>query len=442
MRATLRAGWIRLVHRFAHGVAPVVGKLCLPDMSRLEWLRFVPPVPRPLRRVAAAPVWEPRVPEAPEELRRTPGNPRDPDLEDAAFQERPLHVFVRLHPEAFAWNLAHMWHILIPTWPSLARAQRRAAAVSRGPISAYRRPLPAELTERVRREAARIGLSAVGFAAYDERYTLAEFAGTHSQGSVIVCVLEQDYAATQTAPSARAERSAFVAYGALLDRTTRLAEFLRHQGVDAHPHNPAGETIAIHYGVAAGLGQMGLNGQLLTPAAGSRARLAVITTDAELVHGEPADFGMHAICDRCQACVRRCPVGAIPRQRRPYRGVTKAKIKTERCFPVTAQAEGCAVCMKVCPIQRYGLDAVRSHLLTHGEILGRGSDELEGYVWPLDGRHYGPTDKPRIDGAALLSPRGWRFDAGRTEPADPHENPSRAPEASDTRRDHDHATRV
>lgn len=440
MCATLRARWTALVHRATHAAAPVIGRLCLPDMSRLEWLRFVPPLPG-WWRPAAAPVWKPLAPETPGEMGTTPGNPRDPELEDAAFQEGPLHVFVRVHPDAFAWNLAHMWHILIPTWPRLARAQRRAAAVRSQAISPSSRPPAAELTDRVRREARRLGLSAVGFAAYDERYTLAEFAGTHAQGSVIVCVLEQDYAATQTAPSARAERSAFVAYGELLDRTARLADFLRHQGIDAQPHNPAGETIAIHYGVAAGLGQMGLNGQLLTPAAGSRARLAIITTDAELVHGEPVDFGIHPICDRCQACVRRCPVGAIPRQRRPYRGVTKAKIKAERCFPVTAQAEGCAVCMKVCPIQRYGLHAVRSHLVAHGEVLGLGSDELEGYVWPLDGRRYGPKAKPRIDGATLLSPPGWRFDPNRTEPADAH-TPSRASEASDTRRHHDHAARV
>ncbi len=199
MRATLRAGWIRLVHRATHAVAPLIGRLCLPDMSRLEWLRFVPPLPRGLRRVAAAPVWGQRAPEAPEGLKSTPGNPRDPDLEDAAYFDRPLHVFVRLHPDAFAWNLAHMWHILIPTWPRLARAQRRAAAVSEREIADRRRPQAAELTERVRREAARLGLSTVGFASYDERYTLAEFAGTHARGTVIVCVLEQDYAATQTA---------------------------------------------------------------------------------------------------------------------------------------------------------------------------------------------------------------------------------------------------
>jgi hypothetical protein len=36
-----------------------------------------------------------------------------------------------------------------------------------------------------------------------------------------------------------------------------------------------------------------------------------------------------------------------------------------------------------------------------GEILGKGSAELEAYRWPLDGRVYGPKSKPRVDTALL-----------------------------------------
>jgi epoxyqueuosine reductase len=413
---SLRAWGVRIAHRAAHLAAPVLGRLCLPDMGRLDWLRLLPPLPAWARRVRGAPIWPPHLAATPSELLTVAGNPRNAEAEDAAFRDGPLRVFVRLHPEAFAWNLVHLWHILVPAWPKVARAQRLASKVDAAPVEQRRRVPPDELTRLTRRAAERLGLSAIGFAPYDPRYTLTEFAGTHDTGSVIVCVLEQDFAATQTAPSARAERSAFVAYGELLDRAARLAELLKGLGVNAHPHNPAGETIAIHYGVQAGLGQMGLNGQLLTPAAGSRARLSIITTDAQFVEGKPTDFGIHAICDRCQACVRRCPVGAIPKQRRPYRGVTKAKIKAERCFPVTAQAEGCAVCMKVCPVQRYGLQAVTSDLVRTGEVLGTGTDELEGYTWPLDGRRYGPQEKPRIDSRKVLSPPGWVFDPGRGAP--------------------------
>jgi ferredoxin len=173
--------------------------------------------------------------------------------------------------------------------------------------------------------------------------------------------------------------------------------------------------VLIAYGVSAGLGQLGLNGQLLTPEAGSRCRLAAITTGAPVVHGHPVDYGIELICDTCQLCVRRCPVGAIPMLRREHRGVVKAKIKTERCFPTVAQAHGCAVCMKVCPVQRYGLPAVDRHFAQTGEILGKGTDELEGFAWPLDGRFYGAGRKPRIQ-PGFVNPPGWHFDKDRTVP--------------------------
>jgi ferredoxin len=143
----------------------------------------------------------------------------------------------------------------------------------------------------------------------------------------------------------------------------------------------------------------------------------LIATDAPVVHGEPVDFGVNKVCDACQICVRRCPPGAIPKTRKQFRGVVKAKIKPERCFPVLAQTHGCAVCMKVCPVQKWGLDAVREHLAETGEIPGKGTSELEGYRWPLDGRFYGPAEKPKIT-KELLDPPGWKFDKTRTAPLD------------------------
>jgi ferredoxin len=127
------------------------------------------------------------------------------------------------------------------------------------------------------------------------------------------------------------------------------------------------------------------------------------------------DYGIHAICDQCQLCVRRCPPGAIPNYRREHRGVVKAKIKIDRCMPVMAQSHACGVCMKVCPVQRYGLERVKEHLAATGTILGKGSDELEGYDW-VDGRRYGPGEKPRLD-HEFLHPPDLVLDATRTKPA-------------------------
>ena len=151
-----------------------------------------------------------------------------------------------------------------------------------------------------------------------------------------------------------------------------------------------------HYAVQAGLGQLGYNGQLLTPQAGSRCRITLITTDAPLEPDGPRDFGVPAICNRCRACVRRCPAGAIPNRPAMHRGVEKVKLNLSRCFPVVAQVYGCSVCMKVCPVQRYGLTRVLDHYEQSGEILGAGTDELEGYDWPLDGLHYGPGERPSL----------------------------------------------
>jgi len=64
----------------------------------------------------------------------------------------------------------------------------------------------------------------------------------------------------------------------------------------------------------------------------------VLTTDAPLELDAPVDHGIEGVCDRCQACVRRCPVGAIPAVRKEHRGVTKAKLNTKRCLPIVTQA--------------------------------------------------------------------------------------------------------
>ncbi len=405
---------------------PVIGPLSERslDPTAVRWMKHVPRLPAPLRRVRPAPIWPRSVPfSTPASLRTVPGIWRDRQVEEEAFAARPLHDFMLVHSENLPLALRHSWHFLLPAAPEMAKAlarKPRLAGIRGARPACPRSDVSArELTDRIRVQARRLGISAVGFAPYDPKYTFAEYADHHDRGSVIVCAYEQDWQATQTAPSARSERAAFRAYAALTTRSVALAEFVERQGFRAQPHSFTGEAVAIHYGVQAGLGQLGLNGQLLTPAAGSRARLSLITTDAELIHDEPVDYGIHAICDACQACVRRCPVGAIPKARAQHRGVRKIKIKTERCFPVVVSAEGCAVCMKVCPVQRYGLEAVVDHYArTGGEILGKGSEELEGYVWPLDGRRYGPGEKPdAAERRKVLNPPHWRaVDPTRTEP--------------------------
>jgi epoxyqueuosine reductase len=131
---------------------------------------------------------------------------------------------------------------------------------------------------------------------------------------------------------------------------------------------------------------MGLNGQLLSPAFGSRWHPFAISTDAPLRHDEPRDFGVSKLCDACQVCVRRCPGRAIPAQRVHWRGAYKNKLQVEKCVPMLMPYATCNICTKVCPVQKFGLQPVLDHFERTGEVLGKGTDELEAYTLPDRGR--------------------------------------------------------
>ena len=401
------------------------------DPANLDWATRVPVLPTWARRHHRPRVWSAPRATVPESLRTVPGVWHDDAAETAAHARQPLRFFFGLHPEATRDFVRHGWEYLLPTAPrysrSLAalRTVRRASRSMKGGSGSFAQMTPGQRSTALKVEAARIGLSTVGFAPYDPRYVWSEFAARHETGGVIVCLYEQDDAATQTAPGGRAERAAFYAYAEMMKRVAALADFAQARGAVAQPHGPVGEALVIPYAVRAGLGQLGLNGQLLTPTAGSRVRISLITTDLELEYDEPVDFGIHKLCDECQICARRCPVGAIPIKRAEHRGVVKAKIKTERCFPIVSRAEGCAVCMKVCPVQRYGLDAVLDHRERTGEILGKGSDDLEGYPWPLDGHFYRAGETPPVS-EGLIKPKGWTLDVTRTRPPGDGADPTRS----------------
>lgn len=366
-------------------------------------LRFIPPVRvltyRRRYRPPSGP-WGEFTPHTPQVLLGVPGIRRNAEAEQASFDDQPLIDYGDLYPKGVKRQYQGIWRCLLPTSPRFMRgvvaAERTAARTSgmtrRSPGSAD----SSRLTSQVRSEAARIGLSAIGIARYDPKYTFERFMGREVGDRVIVCVLEQNYASSQLAPSTIAERAVMIAYGELMTKAARLASYLQDRGYRAVTSNPHGTGVMIHYAVQSGLGQLGFNGQLLTPFAGSRCRLVAVSTDAPLDIDAPRDYGINKICDECQACVRRCPAQAIPRRRRYHRGVEKAKINTRRCLPVVTQAEGCAVCMKVCPVQRYGLAAVYEEFEKSGRILGKGTDDLEGFRFPVDGQHYGPGELPNL----------------------------------------------
>ena len=61
--------------------------------------------------------------------------------------------------------------------------------------------------------------------------------------------------------------------------------------------------------VAAGLGEMGLNQELLTPEFGHRQRFATLLTDEEL-EPDPV-LPPNSLCKECRACIDACPLNAF-----------------------------------------------------------------------------------------------------------------------------------
>lgn len=376
------------------------------EIASSRKLRLVPSLPAIARRRFKSPAtaWPAWTREVPTSLSSYPGTQIDQAAVDQAFAQEPLQDFLTINARAMIWLRGYMWQAMLPVSPRYWRARIRSAESGGEPAREPTTTDPVELTAAVKRRAVELGISSVGVAAYDERFMFEQWHGTEVGDRLVVCVLEQAWGPTQQIPSARSEQTALSTYSEAIPMVCDLAEYLQGLGYRAEAHDAAGRGMAIHFAVEAGLGQLGLNGQLLTPYAGSRCRIIMLSTNAPLVLDQPRDFGIPKLCDSCQVCVKRCPPGAIPANRRVKRGVLKAPINTKRCFPVVGQAHGCAVCMKVCPVQRYGLEAVLDEYEKTGTVLGKGTEELESYHWPVDGKTYGPGEKPRVF-VELIRPR-------------------------------------
>jgi epoxyqueuosine reductase len=359
-----------------------------------RWLWVVPPLLGFRRSMPVLGSWPAFDVDVPDDLRSVQGIRRRPEDEERAAKEAPLRDWVKLHSDTHSTIHRLGWAYHLATHPRRLRVERMLARLPTKPSTGIPRvgKSPEVLTRALKARAAELGISATGVAAYDPKYTYVEHMDKQIGNRVVICALENDWEATQAAPSNRTEKAKLWCNMELQRRLGELQQFLVDNGYQARVQR--NELMLLHYAVEAGLGQMGLNGQVLTPHAGSRCRMQSLITDAPLLVDEAKDYGIPKICDACQVCVRRCPAAAITFKRAYHRGVEKAKINTSRCAPTVAKAQHCAVCIKVCPVQRYGLAAVVETYESTGRILGKDSAELESYEF--EGYVYGPGERPSL----------------------------------------------
>ena len=111
-------------------------------------------------------------------------------------------------------------------------------------------------------------------------------------------------------------------------------------------------------GLAAGLGELGRNGMMITERFGARVHMQdPILTDLPLVADQPIDIGVEDFCKVCRKCANNCPTNSITfGDKIVYNGIKKYKINWLSCYkirPFVADHYGsCLTCIAVCPFTK------------------------------------------------------------------------------------------
>lgn len=169
----------------------------------------------------------------------------------------------------------------------------------------------------------------------------------------IAFTVEMDHANLGTAPAGPTLMESAQQYLEAGAIAVQIAAFLRRLGYEAEAHIDANyKVICPLVARDAGLGEIGRMGLLMTPKLGPRVRIAVVTTDLDLVP-DCREFDPTVIhfCSICRKCADICPPRAIPTGGPvPVDGVERWRIDQEACFAYwCAVGTDCGQCMKVCP---------------------------------------------------------------------------------------------
>ena len=231
---------------------------------------------------------------------------------------------------------------------------------------------PAEHTAEVKRAGNFLGADAVGVCDYDERWVY-----THNYSRqkltdkamdlpddlthVVVIVNEMDHETIQTVPSALSGAATGQGYSRDIIAVLSLTQYIRNLGFRAVA-SLNDTALSIPLAIAAGLGQYGRHGLLITPEFGPRVRIAKIFTDLPLIADQPIDFGVTDTCNICRRCSDGCPVKAISFDAPNFdthdgishiKGVKKWTINAKKCFSFWAnQGTDCSICIRVCPYNK------------------------------------------------------------------------------------------
>ncbi len=211
--------------------------------------------------------------------------------------------------------------------------------------------------------------------------------------------VEMDHKMVQTAPAGTMVMESGQQYLESGRIALQVAKFIRSLGYEARAHIDGNyEVVCPLVARAAGLGEIGRMGLLMTPKLGPRVRIAVVTTNLPLITDMPLhDYSVIDACMQCKKCADVCPTNAISfNDRAIITGSLRWQINQESCFTFwTIAGTDCGRCISVCP---YSHPDNNLHNLVRFGM--HNSSSFRKVALKMDDVFYGrkPSPKPVPDG--------------------------------------------
>jgi len=283
-----------------------------------------------------------------------------------------------------------------------------------GPVSKEKIELsPAKMTDFVKSLSRYYGALEVGVTKLQPYHVYSHVGrGPYSYGEpitlyhryAIAITVEMDHKMVGAGPAAATVVESAHQYVEAARAAVQVAEAIRGWGYAARAHID-GDYRVICPLVArdAGLGEIGRMGILITPRHGPRVRLAVVTTELELIPDRrKKDASVIDFCTICEKCADNCPVRAIPfGERGEIDGTLRWRINPDTCFRYwNVVGTDCGRCLSVCPYSHP--NSGFHNLVRWGSARSGGFRRLA--LW-LDDLFYGKRPAPRRP-PAWTSPGG------------------------------------
>ena len=240
----------------------------------------------------------------------------------------------------------------------------------------------ADASKKIKKAARYLGASLVGITAYDPLWTYSELIKekfedeSQQEGppeyeiftpefpfepkSAVVMAVEMDYKTIALSPSSLEGAATGLGYSHMCEVGYSVSTFIRALGYRAFA-NGNDVSLSIPYAIAAGLGELGRHGMLITREYGPRVRLVKVFTELELEPDPPKAFGVWKFCKNCKRCADACPSKAISDGEPTLEGKTisnnpgalKWYINPEKCIQFWRDnGSDCANCITACPYNK------------------------------------------------------------------------------------------